>query len=81
MTPAATPSDSFCSLATIELNGHVHGPSCGHALVKHDDHFDYVGDDGELHHLLPSCCDAHADQNGNVVISHGSTSQLKRYVF
>lgn len=24
------------------LDGHVHGPDCGHETVPHDDHFDYL---------------------------------------
>lgn len=68
---------SLCSLV-VQLDGHNHGPECGHQLVQHEDHYDYVGDDGELHHLLlAGCCEEHAD-HGPVIISHGSLSQLKR---
>jgi hypothetical protein len=34
-----------------ELGGHVHGQGCGHEAVPHDDHVDYVHDDGH-HHFL-----------------------------
>ncbi len=37
---------------------HVHGPSCGHATVKHEDHEDYVVD-GHRHHVHDGHCDNH----------------------
>jgi len=69
----------------LQLGGHTHRPGCGHDMVLHDDHFDYVGDDGLLHHLLdprePACCDRHAavlsdrsdetSGHDSVVVSHG----------
>lgn len=73
----------------VQLNGHRHMPGCGHDLVHHDDHLDYVGDDGLLHHLLepdrPVCCDHHAaavqaDQ-GPLVVSHGMVPTLTRRYF
>lgn len=36
---------------------HVHGPSCGHASVRHGDHVDYLHD-GHLHHAH----DGHVDE-------------------
>ena len=29
---------------------HVHGPNCGHQMVEHDDHIDYVHD-GHFHRV------------------------------
>ena len=29
-------------LAIAELERHIHGPSCGHELVRHDGHWDYL---------------------------------------
>ena len=37
---------------------HVHGPSCGHASVQHDDHVDYLHD-GHAHHLHGDHYDEH----------------------
>ena len=31
---------------------HVHGIGCGHDLVLHDDHFDFLGDNGILYHPI-----------------------------
>jgi hypothetical protein len=39
---------------------HVHGPSCGHAMVPHGDHIDYLVD-GHLHHPHGAHCDRHGD--------------------
>jgi hypothetical protein len=42
-------------------SAHVHGPNCGHATVKHEDHVDYVVD-GHRHHahgVEPRHCDDH----------------------
>lgn len=33
-------------------SGHMHGPGCGHPVVVHDQHFDFLSEDGYLHHLL-----------------------------
>ena len=38
--------------------GHVHGPSCGHAMVPHGDHVDYLVD-GHLHRPHGAHCDTH----------------------
>ncbi len=38
--------------------GHVHGPNCGHAIVPHGDHMDYLVD-GILHHAHGAHCDNH----------------------
>lgn len=32
--------DRVCSL--LELEGHEHGVDCGHELVQHDDHWDFL---------------------------------------
>ena len=37
---------------------HKHGPNCGHELVPHGDHFDYLVD-GHLHHVHGDHCDDH----------------------
>ena len=37
---------------------HQHGPSCGHEVVPHGDHFDYLVD-GHLHHSHQDHCDDH----------------------
>lgn len=37
---------------------HVHGPDCGHQLVPHGDHMDYLVD-GHLHHSHGGHCDHH----------------------
>jgi copper chaperone CopZ len=65
----------------IDLQNHRHSPSCGHEQVAHGDHYDYVGDDGMLHHLLEhvDCCEHHAtvaNDHGPVVVSHGRFSNL-----
>ena len=42
--------------------GHVHGPGCGHEVVPHGDHTDYlVG--GHLHHPHGDDCDDHGPVN------------------
>jgi hypothetical protein len=38
--------------------GHKHGPDCGHAMVPHGDHVDYLVD-GHLHHPHGDHCDNH----------------------
>ena len=38
--------------------GHRHGPGCGHAIVPHGTHVDYLVD-GHLHHPHGSHCDNH----------------------
>jgi hypothetical protein len=42
-------------------DGHVHGPDCGHAAIKHDDHFDYLVD-GHLHHPAGDTCICHGER-------------------
>jgi hypothetical protein len=44
--------------ATHEKHEHVHGGTCGHTAVKHDDHTDYVHD-GHLHHEHEGHIDEH----------------------
>ncbi len=39
-------------------SGHEHGPGCGHELVPHGDHLDYLVD-GRLHHVHDGHCDDH----------------------
>jgi Cd2+/Zn2+-exporting ATPase len=72
---SATPT--ACSLAVVQLGDHAHSPGCGHDLVAHDGHFDYLGDDGELHHLLdsPDCCSDHTGRA--VTVSHGRLHHRK----
>lgn len=65
----------------VDLSTHCHGPGCGHEQVAHGDHYDYVGDDGVLHHLLQhvDCCEHHANvasDHGPVVVSHGLLSNV-----
>ena len=46
-----------CTLK-VHCTDHVHGPSCGHQAVPHDDHIDYIAD-GRLHHPHGDHCDDH----------------------
>ena len=39
---------------------HEHGPGCGHELVPHGDHMDYLVD-GHLHHPHEGHCDDHGE--------------------
>jgi len=66
------------SMSVVDTKGHTHQPGCGHDLVEHDDHYDYIGDDGMLHHLLenPDCCEHHAAR-GPLVVSHGRFNQIR----
>ena len=41
-------------------SGHKHGPGCGHEMVPHGDHFDYLVD-GRLHHVHGDHCDDHGE--------------------
>ena len=41
---------------------HVHGPDCGHPVVPHGDHVDYLVD-GHLHHPHGDHCDNHGPLN------------------
>jgi hypothetical protein len=45
-------------------SSHRHGPACGHELVPHGDHTDYLVD-GHLHHL----CNGHCDDHGPVELA------------
>jgi len=38
--------------------GHIHGPGCGHEVVPHGDHTDYLVN-GHLHHPHGDHCDDH----------------------
>lgn len=53
--PAACTSGHQCSGHDAD---HVHGPDCGHPMVPHGDHFDYLVD-GHLHHQHDGHCDHH----------------------
>ena len=37
---------------------HTHSESCGHPMIYHDDHYDYIVD-GNLHHVHGNHCDDH----------------------
>ncbi|KAI8104140.1 hypothetical protein M9435_006666 [Picochlorum sp. BPE23] len=67
-----------CNTEAVTLNGHRHGPDCGHEMVKHDDHYDFVSDDGELHHRVeePVCCEVHERSREPLFVSHGLFSTL-----
>lgn len=39
---------------------HEHGPDCGHPMVPHGDHQDYLVD-GHLHHPHSDHCDKHGE--------------------
>jgi len=43
---------------TTELNDHRHGQDCGHPVIPHGDHQDYLVD-GRLHHAHGDHCDDH----------------------
>jgi hypothetical protein len=43
---------------THEPHTHVHGDTCGHAAIKHDDHTDYLHD-GHLHYRHEGHVDEH----------------------
>lgn len=47
------------------VQGHVHGPACGHEQVPHGDHVDYLVN-GRLHHPHGNHCDDH----GPVQVRH-----------
>jgi hypothetical protein len=53
---------------TAAQHPHRHGPGCGHILVKHGDHVDYLHD-GRLHHPDGDGVDEHvvevSDRNPN----------------
>lgn len=71
-----------CHKETVNLHGHTHEEGCGHKMVKHGDHYDFVNDDGELHHLVedPCCCDYHEGGNEPVFVSHGLFDAIFKYV-
>lgn len=49
-------------LHSADIHGdhtHQHGADCGHVMVKHDDHWDYLHD-GHLHHVHGDHVDEHA---------------------
>jgi hypothetical protein len=41
-------------------NEHQHGPNCGHEVIPHGDHVDYLVD-GHLHHPHNGHCDSHGN--------------------
>ena len=48
------------SECTIHANhDHIHGENCGHAKIKHGDHYDFLHD-GHLHHPHEDHNDEHA---------------------
>ena len=50
--------DVCCPLNDCKLEEHVHGPGCGHEMVPHGDHFDYLVN-GVLHFPHEDHCDDH----------------------
>eukprot|EP00210_Caulerpa_lentillifera_P009390 g8952.t1 len=57
------------------LEGHVHGPGCGHEMVSHEDHFDYVVG-SRLHHVVDPqtrCCERRCigEVAKSTVVDHG----------
>ena len=41
LTPhALPPAERRCT--PVDSAGHVHGPACGHQIIPHDDHVDYL---------------------------------------
>lgn len=44
--------------AKADCGSHVHGPGCGHEVVPHGDHVDYLVE-GRLHHVHAGHCDDH----------------------
>lgn len=53
--PAACTPDHVCG---GHERGHQHGPDCGHEVVPHGDHVDYLVE-GHLHHFHGDHCDHH----------------------
>ncbi|MBA3542251.1 MAG: hypothetical protein H0T79_21730 [Deltaproteobacteria bacterium] len=45
-------------VCTSHAADHIHGDSCGHEVVPHGDHMDYLVD-GHLHHAHGDHCDDH----------------------
>lgn len=44
----------------LHEQGHMHGEGCGHPMVPHGDHFDYLVE-GHLHHQHGDHCDDHGE--------------------
>eukprot|EP00803_Ostreobium_quekettii_P001521 evm.model.scf_1448.4 EVM.evm.TU.scf_1448.4 scf_1448:19652-28364(+) len=69
-----------CELVSL-LDGHTHGPNCGHELVPHGNHYDYlVG--RQLQHVVSTqgCCNRQCLnylQPGSVV-GHGRVAVLRK---
>lgn len=61
------------STPVLVVGGHVHEPGCGHHIVRHEDHYDVLNDNGELQHLIeaPTCCSHHEKADEPVYVSHG----------
>lgn len=55
---ASQPDGCVGSMTTCNDAGHRHGPGCGHEVVPHGDHVDYLVD-GVLHHPDGDHCDHH----------------------
>ena len=53
-----------CDPAHRAAPGHQHGPDCGHALVPHGDHIDYLVE-GRLHHPQGD----HIDDHGPLLLA------------
>eukprot|EP00803_Ostreobium_quekettii_P005640 evm.model.scf_588.1 EVM.evm.TU.scf_588.1 scf_588:5120-12616(-) len=68
-----------CELVTL-LDGHSHGPHCGHELVPHGNHYDYlVG--GQLQHVVSTdgCCQRQCLNflQPGAVVDHGHVEVLR----
>jgi len=51
--------------STVNCQGHKHREGCGHEVVPHGDHVDYLVD-GRLHHPHGDHCDIH----GKLALGH-----------
>ena len=54
------PSESYCDHS--HTSPHLHNSECGHKLVPHDDHFDFLvkhDDHFHLHHPFQNGCNDH----------------------
>ncbi|GMH38461.1 hypothetical protein BSKO_06345 [Bryopsis sp. KO-2023] len=73
-------ADVACQLVQL-LDGHVHSDACGHEMVPHGDHVDYLVD-GRLHHVVDkqSCCQRQClgFVSGSTIVDHGEVSVLKQ---
>ncbi|CAL8464237.1 g3772 [Coccomyxa elongata] len=81
LIPHSLDLDERCSV--VKLLDHVHGPNCGHEIVAHGDHFDFlVGD--ELHHVpsgdLDGCCPRGciAHYASGTILHHGRLSVMRQ---